>query len=210
MSITLIIVVITVLFSLQGFNNPAFFDKFKHSPYVESRHNEYYRWLTSGFLHVDYMHLAINMFVFWQFGGAVEHIYQSLFGESGGSILFVLMYFTSIVCGDLVTFAKYKEMPHYTAVGASGGVSGVLFAYILFNPWAEMALYGIIPFRAIVGGVLYMVYEEWASRNSNDNIGHDAHMFGAIAGMVVTVVLEPQVYKNFIFQLLHESPYWTF
>jgi membrane associated rhomboid family serine protease len=120
------------------------------------------------------------------------------------------MYFTSIVCGDLVTFAKNKDMPHYSSIGASGGVSGVLFAYILFNPWAEMALYGIIPFRAIVGGILYLVYEEWASRNANenDNMDHDAHMFGAIAGMVVTVVLEPQVYKNFIFQLLHESPYW--
>lgn len=210
MSITLIIVIVNVLFSLQGFNNPAFFDKFKHCPYVEHRHKEYYRWLTSGFLHVDYLHLAVNMYVFWMFGGTVEKIYQSHFGASGGSILFVLMYFTSIVAGDLVTYAKHKDNPYYTAVGASGGVSGILFAFILFHPWAEMSLYGIIPFRAIVGGVLYMVYEEWASRKAQDNVGHDAHMFGAIAGMIVTVVLEPQIYKDFIFQLLHESPYWAF
>jgi membrane associated rhomboid family serine protease len=210
MSITLIIVIITALVSFQAFSNRALFDKFKHAPYIESRHNEYYRWLTSGFLHVDMMHLAVNMIVFWQFGGAVERIYQSHFGESGGSILFVLMYFTSIICGDLVTFAKYKDAPHYTAVGASGGVAGVLFTYILFNPWAEMALYGIIPFRAIIGGVLYLAYEEWASRNANDNVGHDAHIFGAIAGMVVTIVLEPSIYKEFIHQLLHESPFWVF
>ena len=208
MSVTLIIVIATVLFSMQAFSNPAVFDKFKHSPYIEHRHKEYYRWISSGFLHVDYIHLGVNMFVFYQFGGAVESIYQGLFGAMGGSILFLLMYLTSIVAGDLITFVKHKDNAYYTAVGASGGVSGVLFAYILFNPWAEMALYGIIPFRAIVGGVLYMAYEQWASRNSNDNIGHDAHFFGAIAGMLVTLVLEPRIFSYFINQLMNESPYW--
>ncbi len=208
MSVTLIIVIITVLFSMQAFSNPVIFDKFKHSPYIEHRHKEYYRWISSGFLHVNYLHLGINMFVFYQFGGAVESIYQGLFGAMGGSILFLLMYLTSIVAGDLVTFVKHKDSPYYTAVGASGGVSGVLFAYILFNPWAEMALYGIIPFRAIVGGVLYMAYEQWASRNSNDNIGHDAHFFGAIAGMTVTIALEPRIFSFFIEQLFNNSPYW--
>ena len=208
MTITLIIVAVTVLFSMQGFNNRAFFDKYKHCPYVEHRHHEYYRWLSSGFLHADYLHLGVNMFVFWQFGAAVESIYQGLFGQIGGSILFVLMYFTSIVCGDLVTFVKFKDTPYYTAVGASGGVAGILFTYILFNPWAEMQLYGIIPFRAIVGGILYMVYEQWASRNSKDNIGHDAHFFGAIAGMLVTIVLEPKIFSDFLDQLFNNSPYW--
>ncbi len=208
MSVTLIIVIVTVLFSMQAFSNPSLFDKFKHCPYIEHRHKEYYRWISSGFLHVDYLHLGVNMFVFYQFGGAVEQIYQGLFGAMGGSILFLLMYLTSIVAGDLVTFFKHKDSPYYTAVGASGGVSGVLFAYILFNPWAEMALYGIIPFRAIVGGILYMAYEQWAGRNSNDNIGHDAHFFGAIAGMIVTIALEPKIFSYFIEQLLNNSPYW--
>ena len=208
MSVTLIIVIITVLFSMQAFNNPAVFDKFKHSPYIEHRHKEYYRWITSGFLHADYVHLGVNMFVFYQFGEAVESIYKGLFGAVGGSFLFLLMYLTSIVAGDLITFVKQKDNAYYTAVGASGGVSGVLFAYILFNPWAEMALYGIIPFRAIVGGVLYMAYEQWASRNSKDNIGHDAHFFGAIAGILVTIVLEPRIFSYFINQLINESPYW--
>ena len=208
MSVTLIIVIVTVLFSMQAFGNPAIFDKFKHSPYIEHRHKEYYRWITSGFLHVDYLHLGVNMFVFYQFGGAVEQIYQGLFGAMGGSVLFLLMYLTAIVAGDLVTFFKQKDNPYYTAVGASGGVSGILFAYILFNPWAEMALYGIIPFRAIVGGILYMAYEQWASRNSKDNIGHDAHFFGAIAGMIVTIALEPRIFSYFIDQLFNNSPYW--
>ena len=208
MSVTLIIVIITVLVSLQGFSNVSVFDRLRHCPYIEHRHKEYYRWITSGFLHVDYIHLAINMFVFYQFGGAVEDIYQGLFGAFGGSLLFLLMYLTSIVCGDLVTFVKHKDNPYYTAVGASGGVSGVVFAFILFNPWAELALYGIIPFRAIVGGLLYLAYEQWASRNSKDNIGHDAHFFGAIAGVLVTLVLEPRIFTYFIEQLTNNSPYW--
>ena len=79
MSVTLIIVIVTVLFSMQAFSNPSIFDKFKHCPYIEHRHKEYYRWISSGFLHVDYLHLGVNMFVFYQFGGAVEQIYQGLF-----------------------------------------------------------------------------------------------------------------------------------
>jgi membrane associated rhomboid family serine protease len=208
MSVTLIIIIITVLFSWQAFNDVSLKTRFMHNPYVEFREKEYYRWITSGFLHADIPHLAINMFVFYQFGEAVEHIYQGLFGSIGGSILFLLMYLSSIVAGDLFTFGKEKDNPFYTALGASGGVSGVLFTYILFNPWAELALYGIIPFRAIVGGVLYLVYEQWASTNKNDNVGHDAHFFGAIAGMVVTIVLEPHIYMLFIQKLLHESPFW--
>ena len=160
MSVTLIIVVVTVLFSLQGFNNLSIFDKFRHAPYIEHRHKEYYRWLTSGFLHVDYLHLGINMFVFYQFGEAVESIYQGLFGGFGGSLLFLLMYLTSIVAGDLITFAKHKDNPYYTAVGASGGVSGVLFAFVLFNPWAEIKLYAILPLPTIVWRALYLLYQQ--------------------------------------------------
>ncbi|MBL7816759.1 MAG: rhomboid family intramembrane serine protease [Saprospiraceae bacterium] len=209
MSITLIIVAITVLASIQAFNNLSIFDKFRHAPYIEHRHKEYYRWLTSGFLHVDYIHLAVNMFVFYQFGEAVEGIYQDIFSsELGGSLLFLLMYLTSIVCGDLVTFVKHKDNPYYTAVGASGGVSGVLFAFVLFSPWSEIRLYGIIPLPTIAWGVLYLAYEQWASRNSKDNIGHDAHFFGALAGMVVTIVLEPKILTYFVDQIVNKSPYW--
>jgi membrane associated rhomboid family serine protease len=208
MSVTIVIVIITVIFSWQGFENVSLKERFLHCPYIEFRHKEYYRWITSGFLHADIGHLAINMFVFYQFGGLVEKIYQAHFGQVGGSILYLLMYLTSIVCGDLFTFAKEKDNPHYRALGASGGVSGIMFAFILFNPWAIIELYFILPLPIILWGVLYLAYEQWASTNKNDNIGHDAHFFGAVAGMIVTIVLEPTIYTDFIFKLLHESPYW--
>ena len=212
MSITLVIIVITVLFSMQGYNDPAFFQRFMHHPYTEYRHKEYYRWLTSGFLHdrSSYVHLGLNMFVLWSFGSHVEKIYQQHFGGTSGSILFLVMYLSAIIAGNLITFTKHKDDPQYSAIGASGGVAGVLFASVLFDPWSIIELYFFIKLPAIVFGVLYLVYEEWASRKSNDNIGHDAHFFGGIAGMVITIILEPKIYSDFIHQLLHESPYWVF
>ncbi len=208
MSVTLIIIIFTAIVSIQAFNRVDIFERLKHHPYTEYRYKEYYRWITSGLIHADYVHLAINMFVLWQFGGVVERIYQSQFGDSIGRLLYVLMYFSAMVASDLPTFFKYKDQPHYAAVGASGAVSAVLFTFILFYPWAEMSLYGIIPFRAIVGGTAYLLYEQWASRNSNDNIGHDAHFAGAIYGIIFTVILDPSIYREFLEQIMYDSPYW--
>jgi membrane associated rhomboid family serine protease len=207
MSITLIIVIITVLISMQGFSNSQVFDRLKHHPYSEARYKEYYRWLSSGFLHGDYIHLALNMFVLWQFGSIVEQYYKLEFGSFGGMLLFTLMYFSAIVVGDIVTYNKHQENFAYAAVGASGGVAGVLFAYVLFNPWDEIYVY-FIPIRAVFAAVLYLFYEQWASKNSNDNIGHDAHFWGALGGLVVTMVLKPSILSNFIDQITYNSPYW--
>ncbi len=208
MSVTLIIIIFTCIISIQAFSRVDIFEKLKHHPYTELREKQYYRWLTSGFLHADYVHLGINMFVLWQFGSVVEREYQVEFGSSVGMFLFLLMYLSAIVFADLPTFRKHQNDPMYAAVGASGAVSAVLFAYILYYPWAQLSLYGIIPFRAIVGGVAYLIYEQWASTNAKDNIGHDAHFAGAIYGMMFTVLLKPSVYNDFIDQIMYNSPYW--
>ncbi len=208
MSVTLIIIIFTAIVSIQAFSRADIFEKLKHHPYTEHRNKEYYRWLTSGLIHADYVHLFINMFVLWQFGGVVEKIYQSLFGDTLGMFLFVLMYFSAIVFSDLPTFRKHKDNPHYSAIGASGAVSAIVFTFILFYPWASMSLYGIIPFRAILGGVAYLIYEQWASKNSNDNIGHDAHFAGAIYGMMFTILLKPSIYNDFVEQIIYNSPFW--
>ena len=208
MSVTLIIIIFTIIISVQGFSRIDILEKLKHSPYVEVRNKEYYRLLTSGLVHADYIHLGFNMFVLWQFGEAVEHIYEGIFGEGIGRLLYLVLYFTAIIFADLPSLRKHKDNPAYASVGASGAVSAVIFAFILFHPWAEMSLYGIIPFRAVIGGALYLVYEQWASTNSNDNIGHDAHFTGAIYGIMFTVLLQPSIYNDFIEQLIYNSPYW--
>jgi membrane associated rhomboid family serine protease len=205
LTVTNIIIAITVFISYSAFNNMDLFMKLRHYPYAESRHKEYYRWLTSGFIHGDYAHLGINMFVLWQFGNTVERIYTQEFGAAG-MLLYLAMYLTAIVFANLPTYRKHKDSSTYNAVGASGAVAAVMFTIIIFQPWGGVYLYGIIPIRIIIGGVLYLMYEQWASQNKNDNIGHDAHFTGAIYGMLFIVVLKPSLYNDFVDRLIYEMP----
>ncbi|HMR87732.1 MAG TPA: rhomboid family intramembrane serine protease [Saprospiraceae bacterium] len=207
MSLTIIILVITCIVSFLAFNNRTMFDKLKHYPAVEHQRKEYYRWLTSGFLHGDYMHLIINMFVFHSFGTALEQYYTYHFGMIGGSILFGVTYLLTVILANIPTYYKHENNPYYTAIGASGGVSGILFIYILIYPWKNIYLYFSIGVPAIIFGVLYLWYESWAAKNQNDNIGHDAHFFGAIAGIMIAVVSRPAILPEFLRSLIENFPF---
>ncbi len=207
MSLTIVILVITCVVSFLAFNNRTMFDNLKHYPAVEHQRKEYYRWLTSGFLHGDYMHLIINMFVFYSFGAALEKYYTYHFGMIGGSILFGVTYLLTIILANIPTYFKHENNPYYTAIGASGGVSGILFIYILIYPWNMLGLYAIIPVPAIIFGVLYLWYESWAAKNQNDNIGHDAHFFGAIAGIMIAIVSRPAILPEFLRSLIDNFPF---
>ena len=206
LSITIIIIVITCVISIPAFSNSSLFEKLRHHPYSEKHNKEYYRWLTSGFLHGSWMHLLINMYVFYEFGRHVEVMFIRYFGSPMGSILFLVMYLLTIILADIPTFIKHQNNPRYAAIGASGGVSGILFAFILFSPWSMLGLYFIIPIPAIIFGVLYLWYESWAAKNSRDNIGHDAHFWGAIVGIVITSILIPSTLPNFFNDLIQNFP----
>ncbi|MBC7885066.1 MAG: rhomboid family intramembrane serine protease [Saprospiraceae bacterium] len=207
MSITIILLLVTCAVSILCFNNVNLFDRLKHYPYQEHQNGEYYRWLTSGFVHGDYMHLIINMFVFHSFGTAVEQHFIGQFGDVGGKILFLGTYLLVIVLADIPTYFKQQENRYYTAVGASGGVSGILFIYILMYPWNMLGLYAIIPVPAIIFGVLYLWYESWAAKNQNDHIGHDAHFYGAIAGIMIAIISRPAIAVEFVNKLYYEFPW---
>lgn len=207
MSVSIALCIITGLISYQGFQNRSIVEKLKHHPVSEHNNKEYYRMLSSGFVHGGWFHLLINLFVLWQFGPIVEQQYGMIFGSLFGPVMFLLMYLSAIVVADLPTFFKHKNNPTYAAIGASGAVSGVVFAYVLFHPWARLALYGIIPFRAILGAVAYLVYSSWASKNRNDGIDHSAHFYGAVYGMLFTIVSEPQVVGHFIDEIVSGLPF---
>ena len=204
-SITLILVGITVIISLQAMNNPAMKQKLIHSPYAEQRTGEYHRLLTSGFIHADFMHLFINMFVLWQFGDQVEKMFILQFGTLMGRINYLLLYLVGIVIADLPSYYKHKDNPYYAALGASGAVSAIMFSYILFWPWSTLLLYGIIPIPGIVGALLYLGYSHWAAKNARDNIGHDAHFYGAVFGFFFTIALHPAWAGEFITNLMNFS-----
>jgi len=206
MSVTLILVIITCLISFLCFNNQKMFDQLKHYPIAEQRNGQYYRWLTSGFVHGDFMHVFINMFVLHEFGRTVEQYLVFHFGLTGGSILFLVTYLLIIVMGDIPTYYKNKENAYFASVGASGGVSGIIFIYILLNPWNMLGLFAIIPVPAIIFGVLYLWYSTWASKNQNGNIDHEAHFYGAIAGLLIAIVSRPAILNEFLVNLINEFP----
>jgi membrane associated rhomboid family serine protease len=203
-TITNMIIAFTCLVSLACFSNDYLFDKLAHNPSIESRHiSERFRWITSGFVHVDFWHLFVNMFVFSNFGDVVEYKFIELKGEMAGKILYVCFYIFMIILANLPTYAKHQNNSNYRAVGASGAVAAITFSFIVFYPTQMLSLYLIFPIPAVIFGILYLWYEHWAGQRGQSNIGHDAHFFGAVAGFLFTVLLDPSLIGKFIHQIVN-------
>ena len=188
--IVLIIIIINVAFSLMGFGNIRHFEKMKFRIGDILGNKEYYRIISSAFLHGSYFHLFLNMFVLYSFSFALER-YISI-------PVYLAIYFGSLILGNLLPLFIHKNNPNYSAVGASGAVSGVLYASIYFNPFGMLYIY-FIPMTNWIFGILYLVYTVWAAKKSNDNIGHDAHFGGATAGLVMAFFIMPEIaFKNWL------------
>ena len=200
--ITLIIIAATALLSIPAFKDQNLFHKYLLDPYLVTNKKQYYRVISHAFLHGNWSHLLVNMFVLWQFGGTVESTFTSLFGTLG-SFYFVLLYFGGIVASSLPTVKKEANNPYYRSIGASGAVSAVLFSYILMYPTSMLGFMIVIPIPAIIFGVLYIWYEKrMAEQGMNDGIGHDAHYYGALFGVIATLVFNPSFFMNFVQQIL--------
>lgn len=207
MSITLILIIVTGLISYQAFERPGMLQALQHHPFTEENNKEYYRLLTAGFVHGSWMHLLINMFVLYQFGVFVEYEFIELFGETMGRINYLALYLLTIVAANIPTFFMHRGSPYFASVGASGAISGILFVFVLFNPWSTLLLFFILPIPAIVAAVLYLVYSSWASKNQSDRIDHAAHFYGALFGMLFALVLKPSLLGFFLDRLIHQSPF---
>ncbi|PWS28020.1 rhomboid family intramembrane serine protease [Pedobacter yonginense] len=186
-----IIFIFTVITSLYAFYDHGIYGKFMLHPYSVSKGKHIYTVITSGLIHADWMHLFFNMFTFVAFAFTLEQMM--------GSWKFGLLYFFGLVLSDITTIFKNKDNYHYHSLGASGAISAVLFSYILFNPWSGIRIL-FIPFDipAFVFGGLYLVYCMYASKNSRDNINHDAHFFGALTGLIFTVIFMQGIVPHFI------------
>jgi membrane associated rhomboid family serine protease len=206
MNITILIIIVTCIVSFISFENRKLFDQLKHHPVSEANNKEYYRMISSGFVHADYFHLGINMYVLYGFGTFVESEFLREYGDVNGRIIYLLLYLVTIIIADIPSFIKHRNNYGYSAIGASGAVSGILFIFILLRPWSQLELYFFIPIPAIIFGILYLLYSSWASKNANDNIGHDAHFYGALAGMVLSAFLLPQLLGDFIQQFVAGLP----
>ena len=205
-SITMIIIIFTALISWQGFNRYAFIDKLKHSPARESTHKEYYRLLTSGFVHADWTHLLVNMFVLYSFGEYIESYIVALFGKPLGQIIYFLLYILNIILANLPTAFAHRHNPGFASIGASGAVSGIVFIFILLNPWAILNLFFVIPVPAIIAGIGYLIYSSWAANKGHGRLDHSAHFAGAIAGMLMMIALRFEILNEFLDKLVRDFP----
>lgn len=198
MPVTLIIIAITCVVSFMAFNNSRLMNELILWPPAIQRQREYYRLVTYGFLHADFGHLLVNMLTLFFFGRVMEQYYTRTLGMLG----FALFYLGGLIVSILPTYLANRSNANYRSLGASGAVSAVLFASILFQPWAKIYLYFAIPIPAILYAVLYVVYSVYMDRRGQGNINHSAHLWGAAYGVAFTIMVQPERLSIFIDQLL--------
>lgn len=202
MSITLCIVILTALVSYLAFQNENLVRRTIFSPYLITKHNDWFRFISSGFIHANWPHLLFNMLALYSFGEMLEKGYLPMYFHSNSRLIFLAIYFLGMITADISTFIKYRNSPSYASLGASGAVSAVVFASILFDPLPEGG--GIIilpipfPVPPVIFGILYLLYSAYMARQSRDNINHDAHLYGALFGFVFPIILKPVLFLNFV------------
>lgn len=200
--ITIFLILANVIFSWVGFSNRQLVNDTIMWPYRVKREKQYYRMVTSGFLHADMMHLFFNMFTLFFFGRNIEILFD-VYGL-GSSTSYLLLYFSALIVSDLPSYLKHANDPGYRSLGASGAVSAVVFASIIFSPWSSVYLYGAFRISFLIYAVLYLYYCIYMSRRSNDNVNHDAHLWGAVYGFAYALVLVFLMKRDLIGPIVEE------
>ncbi len=197
----IIIIVVTLIVSILAFNNPVLFSRLKFDPYAIKHRSESWRFASYALVHAGWLHLLINMWVLYSFGSIVERTFRLNYGPKG-LLYYLLFYVGGVLFSVLFDYGKYKNNVYYSAVGASGAVSAVVFSSILIYPTGGIYLFPI-PFAipSWLFGILYLAYSAYMQRRGSDHVGHSAHFWGAVFGMLFTVALLPGVLHNFFFQL---------
>lgn len=200
-SITMIILVLTSVISFVSFSSSRLMDALIFWPPAISERHQYYRFLTCGFIHADLMHLAFNMFTLYFFGQGLEMYYMGRLGLQ--PYYYPLLYLSAIVIANIPSYLKQRENYNYRSLGASGAVCAVLFAFILLSPWEGLYPFGVkaLKIPAIVYAIFFLGYTIYMSKRGGGNINHDAHLWGAIYGVVFTILARPGVVGNFINEL---------
>jgi membrane associated rhomboid family serine protease len=201
--VTLIIIALTSLVSILSFTVTLPYERMMFNAYATWHRKQWYRLFSYGLVHGGWAHLLFNMITLYCFGRILEQYFGIFFGETTGTILYIVLYVSALAVSSIADLVKYKDDIGYNAVGASGAVSAVLFASILFEP--EMGIY-IFPIPFPIPGVifapLYLLYCWWAAKKQMDNIGHSAHFWGALYGFLFPLVLKPELIILFIHYLI--------
>ena len=200
--LTYAIIGVTALISYKAFQDGSLKWKLIFNAYQIKERKEWYRFFSHGLIHADWMHFGFNVYVLYVFGKTVELSYVSIFGPAQGYLNYILLYGGALLMSSVYSFVKNQDNPHYNALGASGAVSAVLFSYIAIYPNSDLGILFIpIPIKGWVMGGLYLLYSHYMAKKKMDNVGHDAHFWGAVFGFVITFVFEPRLIDNFISQI---------
>lgn len=184
---TLFLMLASFIFSYRGFVQESWMSRYHFQVEKVLDWKEYIRLVSSGFLHVDWMHLIFNMYALYVFADAIRFM---------PTWYFLLLYFLSMVGGNLLALYINKNNPSYTAVGASGAVNGVIFAAATYFPQGELKLFFLIPMKFWLFAILYLTYTIWGIRSRRDNIGHEAHLGGAVIGILMGIILYPPILQT--------------
>lgn len=201
LSLTTVLIGITAITSILAFNRYEMLDRWMFMPYRIRHRGEWDRFILSGFIHKDYVHLLFNMFTFYFFGRVVELFLGYTFGPLVGGILFVTFYLLGIIISDIPTYRKHQDDSYYRALGASGGTSATVFASIVIMPLSDICLFGIICLPGFILGILFLIYSYYQGKKGQDNINHDAHLYGAIFGIVSILIISPNSGLRFVEQI---------
>jgi len=203
MTISILLIVITVAASLYAWNHPDKYTRWMMNPFAVVHKQQYYRLITSGFIHAGYVHLLFNMITLYFFGDVIEQRFRYYYGGSG-IFYFLLLYFMGMLVADIPSLIKYRNNSNYNSLGASGAVSAVVFAGILFNPTAKICVFlPVLCLPGFIFGILFLLYSYYQGKRMADNINHDAHFYGAVFGVVFSIIIEPSVIVTFFDQILN-------
>lgn len=202
--ITYIIIAITTIISFLAFSNHELVNKGVFNPFAIAKNKDFKRFITHGFLHADINHLLFNMLSLYFFGPYVEIEFQEKFGNLG-SYIYVFFYLSAIVVSSIYSFFKNKENVNYNALGASGAISSIIFASIIFSPLSKIYLFFIpIGIPAYIFGPIYLIISGLLAKRGGGGIAHDAHFFGALYGIIFTIIAIPNSIKDFIQQIMNQ------
>ena len=198
---TIVIILVTAVVSIIAFNKDELFQKLKFNAYYIKHDREWYRFFSYALLHADWTHLIINMFVLYSFGNIVIQILSLTFGTKA-FLYFILLYVGGILFSTIFDYIKNKDNIYYNAIGASGAVSAVVFSSIILYPTGKIFIFFIpIGISSWIFGILYLIYSAYLGKRGKSNIGHNAHFYGAVFGMIFTILLNPDYLQSFIDQI---------
>ncbi|KYG77665.1 MULTISPECIES: rhomboid family intramembrane serine protease [Roseivirga] len=197
MEFTYGLMIVIGLVTYVAWKQPELHAKLMLNPYQTVQQKQYWRLLTSGFVHNNPMHLFLNLFTLFFFGAAIERIFNVYFPQVG-ALLFILLFVTAVIVANVPTLIKHRNNPHYNSLGASGGVSALVLSFVLFDPLRDLCLYAIICLPGYILGAIFIVYSIIMGKRGRDNINHDAHLWGAIYGVVFVLLLRPSTIQTFI------------